>query len=299
MSQGHFPNETTAPLSAMGLWRFWPLRFVAFFAVLLAAYIGCQLLVGMLPGKLGFVPMDVSRPAFLLLAIAVMIALYHLLVRWTEKRTADELGTRGLTAGLAGGIAIGVALFCSVILVDATLGGAKLAGTNGMGGVLSALEGAVLAGIAEEIIFRGAVYRLLEDGFGTLIALLLSGALFGLVHGLNPGATVASTAAIAIEAGILLAAAYVLTRSLWLPIGVHIGWNFTEGGIFGAAISGGKSHGLITTVFSGSDWLTGGKFGPEASLPAVALCFTAALVLIVFAIRRGEWKPLRFRLATA
>jgi hypothetical protein len=119
-----------------------------------------------------------------------------------------------------------------------------------------------------------------------------------LLHAGNHGATTASTLAIALEAGILLAAAYVLTRSLWLPIGLHFGWNFTEGGIFGAAVSGGKSHGLIATSFSGPDWLTGGAFGPEASVPAVVLCVITAMILLVLAIRRGEWKPMRFRFAT-
>jgi len=299
MPESHFSDETAQPLSRLGIWRFWPLRFVVFFVVLIAAYIGCQLLVVVLPGKLAFVPPDASRVAFLLLAVAVVITLYRLLVRWMEKRGAKELGAHGLVRGLISGAAIGIVLFCGVIAADMALGGAKLTAIGPTSDILSALAMAVLAGVAEEIIFRGAVYRLLEDGFGTLVAILLSGALFGLIHGLNPGATAASTAAIAIEAGILLAAAYVFTRSLWLPIGLHIGWNFTEGGIFGAAVSGGKTHGLITTIFSGPDWLTGGKFGPEASLPAVVLCLSAALILIAFAVRRGEWKPLRFRLATA
>jgi membrane protease YdiL (CAAX protease family) len=190
-------------------------------------------------------------------------------------------------------------MFCGVIAIDVALGGAHIEGFRGWEGVVPALSMAMLAGVAEEIIFRGAIYRLLEDGFGTLIAIVLSGALFGLLHALNPGATLASTAAIAVEAGILLAAAYLVTRSLWLAIGLHIGWNFTEGGIFGAAVSGGKSHGLVTTVFAGPDWLTGGKFGPEASLTAVILCVIVAAVLLIGAIRRGEWKPLRFKLATA
>ncbi len=250
MPDQHFADETSVPLSALGIWRFWPLRFVLFFVVLTGAYVGCQLLAGVVPKKLPLIPADVSMAAFVLLGIAIMITIYRLLVRWTEKRGP-------------------------------------------------ALSMAMLAGVAEEIIFRGAIYRLLEDGFGTLIAIVLSGALFGLLHALNPGATLASTAAIAVEAGILLAAAYLVTRSLWLAIGLHIGWNFTEGGIFGAAVSGGKSHGLVSTVFAGPDWLTGGKFGPEASLTAVILCVIVAAVLLIVAIRRGEWKPLRFKLATA
>ena len=295
----HFTDETNAPLTALGIWRFWPLRFVLFFVVLTGAYVGCGLLAGVVPKKLPFIPVDLSRPAFVLLGIAIMITIYRLLVRWTEKRGTAELPATRAFPHLLGGMLLGFAMFSGVIAIDVALGGAHIGGSAGFDGLVSALSMALLAGVAEEIIFRGAFYRLLEDGFGTLIAIVLSGVLFGLLHIFNPGATLASTAAIAVEAGILLAAAYLVTRSLWLAIGLHIGWNFTEGGIFGASVSGGKSHGLITTVFAGPDWLTGGKFGPEASLTAVTLCVVVAVVLLAVAIRRGEWKPLRFRFATA
>lgn len=299
MPELHFTDETHAPLKALGIWRFWPLRFVLFFVVLTGAYVGCGLLAGLVPKKLPQIPVDVSRAALVLLGIAIMITLYRLLVRWTENRGISELSANRALPHLLGGAAIGFAMFCGVIAIDVVLGGARIQGFAGFDGVVSAFSMALLAGVAEEIIFRGAIYRLLEDGFGSLIAIALSGALFGLLHAFNPGATLASTTAIATEAGILLAAAYLVTRSLWLAIGLHVGWNFTEGGIFGAAVSGGKSHGLITTVFAGPDWLTGGKFGPEASLTAVALCVVVAAVLLAVAIRRGEWKKLRFRLATA
>jgi len=295
----HFADETNAPLSALGIWRFWPLRFVLFFVVLTGAYVGCGLLARVVSKKLPLVPHDVSMPAFMLLGIAIMITLYRLLVRWTEKRGTAELSASRAFPHLLGGAVLGFAMFSGVIAIDAALGGARIQGFGGFDKLVPELSMALLAGFAEEIIVRGSVYRLLEEGFGTLIAIILSGALFGLLHALNPGATLASTAAIAVEAGILLAAAYLVTRSLWLAIGLHIGWNFTEGGIFGAAVSGGKSHGLITTVFAGPDWLTGGKFGPEASLTAVILCVVVAAVLLGVAIRRGEWKPLRFRFATA
>jgi hypothetical protein len=299
MPEQHFTDETNAPLSALGIWRFWPLRFALFFIVLTGAYVGCGLLAGVVPKKLPQIPTDVSRPALVLLGIAIMITLYRLLVRWTERRGSAELSANRALPHLLGGTLLGFAMFSGVIAIDVVLGGARIQGFAGFDGVVSALSMAMLAGVAEEIIFRGAVYRLLEDGFGTLIAIALSGVLFGLLHVFNPGATWASTAAIAVEAGILLAAAYLVTRSLWLAIGLHIGWNFTEGGIFGAAVSGGKSHGLIATTFAGPDWLTGGKFGPEASLTAVILCIIVAAVLLFVAIRRGQWKPLRFKLATA
>ena len=299
MPEKHFTDETSAPLAALGIWRFWPLRIVLFFVVLLASYIGCQLLAFVVPKKLPLIPVEVSTAAFVLLGIAIMITVYRLLVRFTEKRGTTELAASRALPHLLGGAVLGLAMFSGVIAIDVAMGGARIQGLGGFGGLVPELSMALLAGVAEEIIFRGAVYRLLEDGLGTLIAIILSGGLFGLIHALNPGATLASTAAIAVEAGILLAAAYLVTRSLWLAIGLHFGWNFTEGGIFGAAVSGGKSHGLIATLFSGPDWLTGGKFGPEASLPAVIVCVAVASILLLVAIRRGEWKPLRFRLTSA
>jgi len=79
----------------------------------------------------------------------------------------------------------------------------------------------------------------------------------------------------------LLGAAYALTGRLWLPIGLHLGWNFAEGSIFGMAVSGGSQKGsLITGELHGSNLLTGGVFGPEASIVAVVVCLTAAIVIL-------------------
>jgi len=198
---------------------------------------------------------------------------------------------------LLGGAAIGCVLFCAVIAVLVAYGAASFKGIGGYDAVIKAAAASLIAAVGEEIAFRGGVYRLLEEGFGSLLAIAFTGALFALLHAPNPGATAASTLAIMLESGILLAAAYVLTRSLWFPIGLHFGWNFTEGGIFGASVSGGKSHGLLASSFAGPDWLVGGKFGPEASVPAVIICLITSVLLLVLAMRRREWKPLRFRFA--
>jgi membrane protease YdiL (CAAX protease family) len=120
--------------------------------------------------------------------------------------------------------------------------------------------------------------------------MLVSAAFFGGVHIFNPGATLISSAAIAIEAGLLLALAYTATRSLWLPIGLHFAWNFTEGGIFTTQVSGGKVPGILETTLTGPELLTGGKFGPEASVVAVGVCLTAALIFLIVTLRRGEWR---------
>jgi membrane protease YdiL (CAAX protease family) len=121
------------------------------------------------------------------------------------------------------------------------------------------------------------------------------------MHARNPSASYLSTSAIALEAGVLLAAAYYWSRNLWLPIGLHFSWNLTEGGLFGAAVSGTTSRGVLGVHLSSAapDALTGGGFGPEASLVAVLACLVAAGVFIVRAKSAGLWKPWRFRMVLA
>ncbi|HUO91626.1 MAG TPA: type II CAAX endopeptidase family protein [Rhizomicrobium sp.] len=293
-------SDTTEASGPRGLWGFWLSRFVVFFVVLAAVYIGCQVGRGAL---LRYEP-GIPRNAVLLgegFAIALLAtSAYRLLVRWTEHRSATELGFRGAIPLALGGAAIGLVLFLAVYAGLFALGVASFAGWGTTENLLAMFAGAFGAAFGEEILMRGGVFRLLEEGFGTIIAVVLSGALFGFLHSGNPGATLESSVAIALEAGVLLAAAYAVTRSLWLPIGLHFGWNFTEGGIFGEAVSGGASKGgLIHAPLLGPDALTGGQFGPEASIVAVSISFVASLVMLVLAAQRGHWKPVRFRLRGA
>lgn len=284
---------------AGGLWRFWPLRLLLFFIVLVALYAGTQIAMIMLPPRIAGVPAQGIAVATALAGCVVIFGVYRLLVRWTERRTAEELSMSKAVPQLLGGSLIGFALFAAVYAVLFAYGAVAFHGWNGLQGIAMAAASSLLAGVAEEAIFRGAVYRLFEEGFGTFVAIVFSGALFGLIHAANRGATLESTAAIALEAGILLAAAYLVTRSLWLPIGLHFGWNFTEGGIFGAAVSGGQSQGLVNATLGGPQLLTGGTFGPEASVAAVGVCLVAAIVMLVIAARRGEWMPPGFRFKTS
>jgi hypothetical protein len=109
------------------------------------------------------------------------------------------------------------------------------------------------------------------------------------LHAFNPGATLTSSIAIALEAGVLLAAVFMVTRRLWMVIGLHTAWNFTEGGIFGASVSGGDAHGMLASRFHGPDALTGGAFGPEASIVAVLICLAAGILFLWIARRRRHF----------
>jgi membrane protease YdiL (CAAX protease family) len=285
--------------SEKNLWSFWPLRFVVLFALTMALLIGVHFLQILLVRYRGPLPRDLMLAIGAIIAVALTVLVYRLLVRWTEQRHAGELGSSGAISFTLTGMAMGMLLFTSVFVSLVLFGAAAFQGAGATSALMAPLASAASAAVGEEVIFRGVTFRLFEQGFGTTIAILLSGGLFGLLHIANPGATAQSTIAIALEAGILLAAAYALTRSLWFPIGLHFGWNFTEGGIFGTSVSGGKiTAGLIATHISGPNYLTGGLFGPEASLPAVIVCLAAALVMLVLAARRGKWKSARVRWRT-
>ncbi|THD64634.1 CPBP family intramembrane glutamic endopeptidase [Phenylobacterium sp.] len=225
-----------------------------------------------------------------------LMGLYALLVRLFEARWPGEVRPRPLLLGC--GALLGLGLFCTVYAIYAMMGVASFRGVNGLDGVGGVLLVAIVAGFGEEILFRGVVFRVLEESLGTLLAVTLSAALFGLMHAGNPGATTFSSVAIAIEAGGMLACAYIWSRSLWPPIGIHLAWNFTQGGLFSQPISGQAATGLLNFPLSpmANPLITGGAFGPEASVVSLAVCVSLGAVFLVLAIRAGRWRPLSFRL---
>lgn len=234
----------------------------------------------------------------LLVGVAGAVAalcLYAFLVRRLERRPVTEIATAGAGRRLGQGILVGLGIFALAIAVITLFGGYRLTGWGSLSGALSTLG--VMSGVAvvEELLFRGVVFRLAEELTGTWGALVVSGLLFGGLHLLNPDATLWGALAIAVEAGGMLAAAYAATRSLWLPIGLHLGWNLAEGGIFGATVSGAEHGGgsLLLGTFDGPTLLTGGDFGPEASLPAILVCLALTALLLRSALRSGDVRPRR------
>lgn len=271
-----------------------PVRLIVFFIVLFAADLCAHpALKWVYRHSPARVADWVALGASVVLA-CILLGIYALLVRGLERRQANEL-TPGVGRGLMGA-AFGVGLFTIVLALMSVGGVARLHGVSTSYDAIPVLAASILAAVGEELAFRGGVFRILEESCGTTLALVLSAAIFGLLHALNPGWTWISAVAIAIEAGVLLGAAYVLTRNLWLPIGLHFGWDFASGGIFGATRPGIAGKGIFPVTIAGPKWLTGGTL-PDASVIAVAVCSTAALVLIVFAVRGRRWKPALWRRA--
>ncbi len=241
-----------------------------------------------------------AQPAFRFLAKAVgaliVLGTYAVLVRLGEKRWPQEIAPAAAPFGIIAGLAIGLIMFSTVMTI--------LIGTGlydfTYRGPASVWRGASLAlesGVLEEVLVRGLVLRLVWRAFGPAIAFAVSGLLFCFGHIGNPGATWFTTACVAIEAGIMLGAFYALTGRLWMSIGVHAGWNFTQGYVFGAHVSGGDFGASIATSAAQAnlpDWLTGGAFGPEASVPALVVCSVVGAGVLWLACRFDQFSEITF-----
>jgi membrane protease YdiL (CAAX protease family) len=209
-----------------------------------------------------------------------------------EKRAPSEVALTGMGRQLGFGLLLGAGLYaaCEVILI--ALGIYRIVGLNPLNYLVPAIAMALSSSIYEELLFRGVLFGAVEQWFGSWVALIVSSLVFGLTHLMNPQGTIEGALFIAVEAGILLAAAYMLTRQLWLSIGFHMAWNYTQSAIFSGIVSGNDpQQGLIRSTVNGPDWLTGGSFGVESSVLALLLCTTTGIVMLVIAVKRGRIVP--------
>lgn len=230
-----------------------------------------------------------NATAHALVAVGFAFAIYKLAIVRLGERPRDELPAESALRDLGLGIAAGLALFSLVVGVAAVLGVYRITGPGDSSHLVLALVGtALLPGFMEELFFRGILFRWIEAFAGSWAALALTSALFGLAHIFNPNATWFSSLAIAIEAGVLLGGAYMLTRNLWMPMGLHASWNFTQGEIFDVPVSGIDQQGLLQAKLGGPALLSGGQFGLEASLIAVVIATGAGVWLVWLAVRKGE-----------
>ena len=229
----------------------------------------------------------------------IAIFSYIVLYRYYENREVTELSTKKFGANIFLGLLIGIVLQTLTILFIYIKGGYEIASINKFVYVLPALTMAFTSAIFEEILLRGIIFRIIEEKLGSYIALIISALIFGGLHFANPNGSLVASLSLAIQAGILLGASYMYSRSLWLPIGLHFAWNFMQSGIYGATVSGHKADkSLITPEISGADWFTGGEFGPEGSIQATIFCLIAAIIFFYLCHRdkkvvKPYWKEKR------
>jgi membrane protease YdiL (CAAX protease family) len=146
------------------------------------------------------------------------------------------------------------------------------------------------AAFFEELLMRGYVFAILRRAAGWKTALIVTSIVFGLLHVTNPGADAESILAV-IVAGFFLGAVFLATRSLYAAGAAHFAWNWVMSGALHIAVSGIPSNDPdYRVVDSGPDWLTGGPWGPEGGLAAVAAMFVVLFYLYGRHLRRMEWK---------
>jgi membrane protease YdiL (CAAX protease family) len=221
----------------------------------------------------------------------VCLLLYGLLVWGGEARRPDEIGLRALPVDLVAGLLIGALMFAAIMALMSVFGLYDIV-WKGPASAWEAAGASIQSGVMEEVLTRAVILRLLWRAFGPWVAFALSAALFGALHLGNPNASVFAAVCIAVEAGIMLGAFYALTGRLWVSIGVHAAWNFTQGYLFGAAVSGtdfGPAVASSTAKAGFADYLTGGPFGPEASLPALVVGTLVGVVVLVMAWKAGRF----------
>lgn len=302
MTEPGAPNAEHRPL-----WR----RIAAFpLVALVIALVALLLPIGLLVPLLRALPLEalpdwIDAPLLSLLSIAMAVASYKLVIARLGERPRDELPFDRSAHDAWRGALIAAVLMSAIVGIVAVLGGYRIAGWGGSGSLAMLLFAAGLqAGVIEELLARGVLFRFLEEFGGSWFALALSSALFGFGHIANPNATLFSSLAIAMEAGILLGGAYMLTRNLWLAIGLHFGWNVVQGYVWDVPVSGMAVDGLVDARLGGHPLVSGGTFGVEASLVALVLATSLGAWFVVRAVRKGHlvrpwWVRRRLALAAA
>jgi membrane protease YdiL (CAAX protease family) len=267
-------------------------RLITFFTLLkVFQWIGSEVWAAVgLPA--GFVPFRDTTLLMEALRLGPIVLAYWLLARVVERRRLVELAPARAAPHLLIGLVGGALGFSLIVATLWALGAFVVDGVNhDVDWTGPILVMGVGAGVGEEIISRGVLFRIVEEGLGTWAALLVSAGVFGGLHIWNPNATPWSALAIALEAGLLFGLLYHVTRSLWACMGAHAAWNIAQGPFYGIPVSGFEQRGLLASHMQGPDWLTGGPFGAEASVVALGICSIVTAACLAVAVRRGSLVP--------
>jgi len=219
--------------------------------------------------------------------------------RWLDKRSFTSLGfqvNRQTVVDLFIGIAITFIMMALIYIVEVATGWSTFESfawqsesvPTVLSGVLTFFVVFIFVGYNEELLSRGYHLQTIGSGTNMFWGVLISSSIFGIAHLGNPNATWVSAVGI-LFAGIFLAYGYIRTGQLWLSIGLHIGWNFFEGVIFGFPVSGLDIYRLLRHHIQGPEIWTGGAFGPEAGL--IVLPALGVGSVLIYLCTRNRTKP--------
>jgi membrane protease YdiL (CAAX protease family) len=222
---------------------------------------------------------------------AALILAYWGAVHLAERRAAAELSLRRMPLDLLLGGAVGAGLMAAIIAILWTAGWVSIE-TRPITAIALAARDSLRSGVVEELLLRLVIFRLVWRAFGLWPAFAFAAILFGLLHLANPDSGWFAVVALIAGEGIGIAL-YLITGRIWAPIGMHAAWNFAQGWLFGAMVSGTSeiAGGPLATrpVHGVAELLSGGGFGPEASLTALAVSLLASAGLLWLASTRGDF----------
>jgi membrane protease YdiL (CAAX protease family) len=247
----------------------------------------------------GLVGIDTDPSTSTLLNVIPLSAI--LLATWIARRVLDRRSFRSLGfrfnrhtwADLAFGFALPGLLFGLIFAFEWAMGWISFQGWawdtispgQSLHALLTMLGLFIIVGIQEELLSRGYHLQNMAEAMSLQWAIFISSAIFSVLHAQNPFFNIASLLGL-LAAGYMLAFAWGRTRNLWLPIGLHIGWNFFEGTIFGFPVSGLQGFSLINQTVEGPEWATGGAFGPEAGLLVFPVIILAGFIIWLYTLNR-------------
>ncbi len=228
------------------------------------------------------------RTIYTLVLISVVYMGYALYTKKIEKRKPVEYSIKHCKKELLQGLGLGAGLITLQVVFLWIIDVYQIQGMAFSVGIIRFFLLNLFIGFFEELISRGILFRILEEGLGSWIAIIISSLEVGLTHMTNSGSSILSTFAVGIEFGLMLTLLYMITRRLWVITGFHFAWNFTMGGIFGINVSGMELSGLLQTNLEGPAILTGGQWGIEAGLPAILICSGISIYLLIRIIRENK-----------
>lgn len=228
-----------------------------------------------------------GQPLGMALQVAAAIFVMWFVATKIAGRPVYELERHGAMRELACGGVIGAGIVTIVVLLLLALGAYEVTDVTVGRGLLTGLLLGLGSAFGEEVVMRGILLRVLIGKVGTMVALAITSLMFGLLHLGNPHSSLLGAAGVALQAGFLFGAAYLLTRRLWLAIGIHAAWNFTQTAIFGLNVSGVPTEpGLLVAQLHGPEWLSGGDVGIEGSIITIMLGLIVSLLLLRAAVAR-------------
>ncbi|UCE41449.1 MAG: CPBP family intramembrane metalloprotease [Candidatus Aminicenantes bacterium] len=221
-------------------------------------------------------------------SLFALFFLYRLYAKWIEKRDAVEISRSRSLTELGSGFLVSFGLVGFMVLFMVLLGYYRIDQASSPEILIDAFVFFGVGAFIQVLAFRLVLFRLTEELLGSWLAFALIAVIFGIVHLRNPEAGVWSLVSLVLG-DVLLFAAFICTRRIWLVWGLHWGWNFFQDGVFGMPNSGVTEFvSWIQPIIQGPVWITGGRFGIETSFIAFFISLVVGLVILKMAVDKKQ-----------